>query len=313
MENVIKTKCLESFKKDLQNDKISHAYLVISPDELFNKLVAIEMASFLLCENKSFCEECLNCKKTLAGTNPDLHIFPKSKNFLVDDAVAVIEKSYESPMIGNKKVFIINNIDLATFQAQNKILKTLEEPTQSNMFILTATNENKILQTVVSRTRKEYLLPLQQDEVKSLIDNAPENFKDLLPQRKNYIGNELFDAVSFGEGWIGKTFEALESKHFSEQKILARKIINAFSSSKEFAFYCSSVLKFKDEIPNFLQLLENEARNNLKEDVNNLGYLEIIEEIQSCYVELERNVNVNLIVDNLLMKILEIKYNNKLN
>lgn len=313
MNNVIKEKCLKSFIKDLDNKKTAHAYLIVSQDEVFNKLVAIQMASFLLCDCKNFCETCSNCQKVVARTHPDLHIFTKIKSFLVEDAVEVIEKSYESPMICENKVFIINNIDNATFQAQNKILKTLEEPTKSNIFILTATNENKILQTVISRTRKEYLLPLNNDEIKVLIETPHELFKEYLPPKRNYIGNELFDAISFGEGWIGKTIEALNSKNFAEQKVLARKIINSFSSSKDFAKFSSSVLKFKDEILNFLQLLENEARVVMKENFENTGYLEIIEKIQIAYQEIERNVNINLIVDNLLMKILEIKYNNGIN
>lgn len=313
MNNVVKEHCLKSFVKDLENNKTAHAYLIVSQDEVFNKLVAIQMASFLLCDCKNFCEECSNCKKVVARTHPDLHIFTKNKSFLVEDAVEVIEKSYESPMICENKVFIINNIDNATFQAQNKILKTLEEPTKSNIFILTATNENKLLQTVISRTRKEYLLPLSNEDIKSLIENPPELLKEYLPAKRNYIGNELFDAISFGEGWVGKTIQALNSKNFAEQKVLARKIVEGFSSSRDFAKVSASVLKFKEEILNFLQLLENETRTALKENVENLGYLEIIERIQLAYQEIERNVNVNLIVDNLLMKILEIKYNYGIN
>ena len=309
MDNIIKEQCLKSFVKDLENNKTAHAYLIVSQDEVFNKLVAIQMASFLLCDSKNFCKNCPNCKKVVAKTHPDLHIFTKMKSFLVEDAVEVIEKSYESPMICENKVFIINNIDNATFQAQNKILKTLEEPTKSNIFILTATNENKVLQTVISRTRKEYLTPLKFDEVKTLLENPSELLKEYLPQKRNYIGGELNEAIVFGEGWIGKTVQALNSKNFAEQKILARNIVEGFSSSRDFAKVSASVLKFKDEILNFLELLENETRSAMKENIENFGYMEIIERIQLAYQEIERNVNINLIVDNLLMKILEIKYN----
>ena len=316
MENIIEKVCLNAFRHDLSENKTAHAYLVVSPDEVFNKMVAYSMAGFLLCNEKTLCGECLACKKTLAGTNPDFHVYPKGKNFLVDDAVSIIEKSIESPMGGSVKVFLVNNIDLSTLQAQNKILKTLEEPSKSNVFILTATNENKILPTVISRTRKEYLLPLEKEQIKNIIENPPALYKEILPSKKNYIGNELNDAISFGEGWIGKTINALESKFFSQQKNLVRKISTSFSSSKDFASVSAEVLKFKDELKNFLVLLKNEHRNLLVHETDQTkceGQVEIIKEIHNCFQEIERNVNVNLIVDNLLMKILEIKYLYKLN
>lgn len=316
MENLILDEyCLKNFKHDIQENKVAHAYLIISQDDMFNEMISLTMASILLCDYNSVCGDCSSCIKILAETHPDLLRFPQNKNFLVQDAEAVVNKAFETPTLGDIKVIILNNIDKATVQAQNKILKTLEEPSKSTVFILTAENENKILPTVVSRARKEFLKPLDAEKIKSLIEIPPALYKNILPQKRNYIGNELSQAISFGEGFIGKTVNALNSTSFGELSKIAKKIANSFSSSKKMSEISYNILLFKEDIKNFLELLESEFRKLLlisKEENEMKGYCEIIEAINYSFAELNRNVSQNLIVDNLLMKILENKYIYKL-
>lgn len=303
-------KYIQRFLQDLRQNKLSHGYLLISPDRMFNELVAIQMASILLCNENSSCEVCPACQKLAAGSHPDFAIFPQGNSFLVEDAEAVVEKSTQSPMISNVKIFLIKNIDEATQQAQNKILKTLEEPTKSTVFILTATNESKILPTVVSRTRREYLTPLGGEKVKSLIENPPALFKTLLGEKKNYFENEFADAILFGEGWIGKTLEILRNQSFKDEKLLAKQIATEFISSKQLSVFSAKILMLKDNLKGFLSLLEQEFKKLLVEGSNSsMLAIEVAYAINNCALELERNVSPALAVDNLLMRILEIKYN----
>lgn len=302
MENIVK------------NKKLVHAYLFLSPDELNNFYHALTFASEILCEKNEICGECGDCKKIFAKTNPDLLIFPSGKNIVVDDAETIVEKSYETPMNGRVKVFILKNIDTATTQAQNKILKTLEEPESHSIFLLTATNENKVLQTIISRTQKEYLCPMMQDELEKFILNPPKLFREYFDFNKKFLANEIETAVKYGEGWLGKTIEALSSNTLLDKLKLADEIVSNFSSSKDFSKYSAKVVVYRDELRSFLEILETVLRQKLIVSPldKSLAYGEIIEHINNAYLEIERNVSINLIIDNLLMKILETKYNNNL-
>lgn len=314
MENVLLgEKYIQRILQDLKQNKLSHGYLIISPDCLFNEIVATQMAAILLCESKCSCETCNACQKIEAKTHPDFLVFPESNSFLVDDAEVVVEKSTQSPMLGEIKVFLIKNIDKATVQAQNKILKTLEEPTKSTIFILTASNESKVLPTVVSRTRREYLTPLDQEKVKAIIEHPSKIYANLLGEKQNYIGNELSEALASGEGWVGETLKILQNTSFKDEKKLAQNIFENFSSSKQLSLISASVLTLKDNLGGFLFVLENEFKkmlSSLSNETQQCG-IEIIQAINNCSLELERNVSPALAVDNLLMRILEIKYNYK--
>lgn len=192
-------------------------------------------------------------------------------------------------------------------------MKTLEEPTKSTIFILTATNESKVLPTVISRMRREYLTPLDQDKVKTIIENPSKIYASLFGEKHNYIGNEFSEAIVYGEGWVGKTLQILQNTSFKDERKLALSIFENLSSSKQLSSFSAAILALKDNLGGFLLVLENEFRkmlSSLNEETKQCG-IEIIEAINNCSLELERNVSPALAVDNLLMRILEIKYNYK--
>lgn len=310
---LMKEKIIREFCVEKEQGKVPHAILLISQDKLLNCLMARTLGILLICDNSSACGECGSCLKVVAETHPDFFVFPKNKNFVVDEANEIIEKAIQSPTISQTKVFIINDIDDATPQAQNKILKTLEEPSKSTIFILTATNENKILPTVVSRTRKEFLERLEQENVKELLTQTPKIFEKFIP-KKNYIQGEIKNALQFGEGWVGKTLSCLNNEFFEKEKQVAREIVENFVSSKELPKFSYIILEFRNQIREFFEVLENEFEKKLLESnlEKSQGIIEIIEQINFFASEIEKNVSLNLIVDNMLMKILEIKYNYKI-
>jgi len=114
---------------------IVNAYLLIGNNILDN---AKEMAQKIL--NKAL----LN--------NPDFKLIDtKDTNIKIEEIRALIEKVYEKPISGEKKVYIINNAEKLTKEAANCLLKTLEEPPEYITIILTTTNEEMMLPTIKSR------------------------------------------------------------------------------------------------------------------------------------------------------------------
>lgn len=301
MQNIfLESIAYKNIIRSIANKNLSHAYLFLSIDELNNNLFVKELSKLILCDGQNNCNSCPSCLKVLADSHPDMLSYPKNKNFLVDDANEINIHVLEKPIISDKKIIIINNIDEATIQAQNKILKTLEEPPKSVIFFLTAKNKNKILPTIISRTRKIDLSPLPIKEIKKYILSLNFNLEEDL----------LNTALEYGEGWLGKTLKALNNDSFLLEKKLANDIVEVFNSSKDLSLFSGKILNYKEDIKSFLELLSNKFSKKLTfgEGQNKEGIIKIIEEINLANQNIDRNVNINLIIDNLLMKVLEYKY-----
>lgn len=282
----------------IKQNNFPNAMIILSPDSETNKQFVKEVALSFFCNNHNFCGNCEGCVKIEKESNPDLLIYPKDKNFQVSDAKEIVDSAIMSPMIFENKIYVINDIDISTIAAQNKILKVLEEPPASVKFILTATNETKVLQTILSRCVKISLSAQGKNTIKNFINPK--------------CSDEDFEiAYSFGEGYLGKILFALENKNFKELNLLADSIINELKFSKEVIEYSSKISKNKGNFPIILNLLQIKFRKMLNS--NNLNYskmciVSILDEILKVQKEIESNVAQNIQADNLLMKILELKY-----
>ncbi len=99
----------------------------------------------------------------------DIKMYPKNNaKLLVADANEIVSESFIKPVNLPYKIFLINNFDVSTEEAQNKLLKILEEPPKNVYFILSVKNEGKVLPTIKSRCDKIKILPLSQEEISVL-------------------------------------------------------------------------------------------------------------------------------------------------
>ncbi len=141
------------------------------------------------------------CEKIQGGKTPDIMKYDLSV-LKVGDISAIIDESIKKPFVSNYKIFLIFNADKILEQAQNKLLKTLEEPNKYVIFVLTTTNPSKLLQTILSRVKridftlqKNYSL----DNTK-LIDDMMKNLKTTsdIPRvvKENTLTNdEFFESI----------------------------------------------------------------------------------------------------------------------
>ena len=143
--------------------KPSHAYLFYGDDKALNVELAKVFIASIFC-GKIACFECESCKRMEIGKNPDLLIIDKP-SLQVGDVEGLIENVQLKPMVYNYKVVFITNADGMNEQAQNKLLKTLEEPNAQVVFVLTCTNIEKLLPTIRSRVSKFYLPRINLDLV----------------------------------------------------------------------------------------------------------------------------------------------------
>ena len=104
-------------------------------------------------------------------------------------------KVAEKPVNSGKKVYIINDADLMTKEAQNCLLKTLEEPPEYIVIILIVSNENKMLTTIKSRCMKMYFEKVSDDEIRNFLANQCE------------VQNITRNMLKVCDGSIGKCFD----------------------------------------------------------------------------------------------------------
>ena len=219
----------QNFSSDFLAGKLSQAYLFICEDRLTSKVLLEAMGALLVCENQCLCGKCGGCAKSNAGTHPDILIYPKSKSFNVGDAGEIYDKVQVKPMIANRKVFLINDMDLSTEQAQNKMLKIIEEPPQNVVFLISAKNENKILKTIQSRVQKKYVDKLEKNILNSIL-NCDENIKKM--------------AIFNGDGYLGKTLDIQANEEFLNIYENMKKIIINLKNSGQIPLYLKNLYIF---------------------------------------------------------------------
>ncbi|MBP5661802.1 MAG: DNA polymerase III subunit delta, partial [Clostridia bacterium] len=133
----------------------SHAYLLTGQADIGKRSFALACACALLCRQENApCMVCPSCRKVMAGNHPDVHILTPDKNlFRVDQVREMLASLYESPYEGGAKAYVLCGFHKANEQAQNALLKSLEEPPRAVTFFLLAENPYALLPTVRSRCK----------------------------------------------------------------------------------------------------------------------------------------------------------------
>jgi len=158
------TNVIEIIKRMLSSGQVPHALLFTGPSGVGKMLTARILAAAMLCEGQGVskpCGRCPACQKVVHDTHPDLVIIANGGASIKIDQVRALQHEVAlTPYYGGRRVFIMEAVEGLTAQAANSLLKLLEEPPESAMFIMTATQSHSILPTVVSRCRIISFQPL---------------------------------------------------------------------------------------------------------------------------------------------------------
>lgn len=195
----------------IRQKKMSHAYLLCGEAGSGKRLLAEAFAKTVLCEEGGIeaCGKCKSCKQTESGNHPDFRVVVREKATLgvkeIREQVAsdVQIKPYSSPY----KIYWIDEAEKMTEEAQNALLKTIEEPPEYAIFLLSVSRQELLLQTVLSRC---VLLPLH--------PVAAERIKKFLMEKKGVPDYLAHSAASFSGGLVGRAVQYAESETFIEQR-----------------------------------------------------------------------------------------------
>lgn len=205
----------ERFRDEILDGTLAHAYILEGADGSGKHLFARQFAAALSCENKGDdslplpCGVCPSCKKILSGNSPDL-IFVGRKDKATIGVDPIRELRLDTAVAPNDvevKLYVIEEAQLMTIQAQNALLLTLEEPPEYVRFLLLCESSAPLLETIKSRAPLLRMEPLTREvlseelkkrspEAASLAKNDPAAFSELVVAASGSLGRALsfFDA-----------------------------------------------------------------------------------------------------------------------
>lgn len=305
-------------------DKVHHAYILSGPKHSGKMMMAEAFAKMLQCENKEMapCGTCHSCKQAESKNQPDIiYIQHEKPNVIqVDDIREQINadiaiKPYSSPY----KIYIVDEAEKMNVQAQNALLKTIEEPPAYGIIILLTTNADSFLQTILSRCIRLDLKPVADDKL-----------KNYLMTTCGIVDYQADVCVAFSQGIVGKAIMLASSAHFNEIKAAALQLLKRIKDIdlSEMTGAVKQINEYKLDINDYFDIMMIWYRDVLlykaTADVNRLifkdevyeikkqanvssyeGLETILKALDKAKIRLNANVNFELVIELLLLTLKE--------
>ena len=283
-------KIKELLQETIKNEKVSHSYLFIGQAGIGKKMLAKEFAKAVLClENNKCCDTCKSCLEFDSQNNPDFVLIkPEGNNIKIEQIRNMQRKVQEKPIISGKKIYIIDNADLMTQEAQNALLKTLEEPPEFVTIILIGENENAFLATIKSRCMILHFNSISNLDMKKYLED-------------NYHMNVTSNMLDVFHGSIGK---AIEIKDKQETYLLIEQAIENLEKEDliDLIKKLDILYTSKEEI---LDMLDYINIILLKKSKQNVKYTDCIKIVEDTKRRINQNANYDMSIDNMLFNIWE--------
>ncbi len=237
----------ERFKKALApffRENFPQAAIIEGAAGLGKKTAAFDIAQALMCGGEAPpCGRCGPCVRMQAGSHPDYRLFnPEGGPVKVDDIRQARRLSFIRPSEAAQKVFVVNDAGRMNVQAQNALLKVLEEP-QQTIFLLLCQQAEQLLETVRSRCVRFRLEPLSEQEIRrQLEERAPQAAAEDREAALARCGGSLGQALRRIQEGPGKT-EALAARFVraleqSELAVLEACLEAGALPREEFGQFC---------------------------------------------------------------------------
>ena len=282
----------EELTKIIEEEKILHSYMFVGIEGIGKQMIAKKFAQMILCTNggRKGCNTCKSCIEFTSNNNPDfLYIEPDGNNIKIEQIRYLQRKIQEKPIISNRKVYIINDADKMTTEAQNCLLKTLEEPPEYSTIILIGSNQNLFLNTIKSRCMIISFKPIEAELIKKYLEEKYEMF------------NTSSSMVETFQGSIGKAIILKDKKEQYEKiemmiKNLDKKdIIDILNLGEE-------IYKSKDDIIDILEYINVILLKLAKEEAKYVKCINIVEDTKK---RLKQNANYDMCIDNMILNMWE--------
>jgi len=249
--SLVHSDILERFRALLKNQRLGHAYLFTGPSGVGKVETALAVARLVNCVEKGEDDcACPSCTKVTNSNHPDVLVLakPEDKTEIIIKQVReeVIPKFAMRALEGRYKVLIVKEADLMNAEASNAFLKTLEEPTQHSLIILTTAVPGKLFRTITSRCHEVRFFPLGHSALATRLKNEYDVASVEAMILAKFSGGSPGRAVQLGKDFIGRKNALLEEFVF---RSASEAVLKKFSSEKDAAReLCEVLLTFYRDI-----------------------------------------------------------------
>lgn len=315
---------VEHLKNAITMDKVSHAYIINGPKSSGKMMLAEAFAMTLQCEEHGAdaCLECHSCKQAINRNQPDIIYLTHEKpnTISVDDIRKQINSTIDvKPYSSKRKIYIINEAEKMNQQAQNALLKTIEEPPAYAVILLLTTNADAFLPTIRSRCVTLSIKAVPDEQIKNYVMQ-----KLKVPDYTAQV------AAAFAQGNVGKAIALASSDEFNELKNSAVQLLKRLRDIElyEMTEAVKQITDYKLEINDYFDIMMVWFRDvllykatadanktifrdeimEIKKQASKSSYsgLEtILEALEKAKSRLNANVNFDLVIELLLLTIKE--------
>lgn len=309
---------VNQLKTIIYSQKVGHAYAFSGPAGMGKRTFALAFAKNLLCQGCMPAAPCLSCRTFDEGTNPDFYEVVTDKQSIgVDSIRALQEDAANRPTYGSKKVYFIDSAEKMTTQAQNCLLKTLEEPPEYVVILMSVTSFDAMLPTIQSRTVNYRMNPYSDTEMKEILQpffaRGQNDLDFILKFSRGIPGNAVHlmeeGTVRDLRRLVFSLLEKPEDLHLAEE---VRK--NLADNKGEMITVLDILLAFYRDCLMVLEGMENRLINSDKKDIiiriakayTKRRLMDKANTLERLRRSFESNVNHQLGVDVLVMEIQEV-------
>lgn len=317
-------KQFQYLKKSFYSKKLSHSYFFIGEEDLGKREIAEEFVKLLNCKTDSRgynpCNTCSSCRAIEKKICPDFEIIEgEKKEIKISEIRKICEKLNLKPYNSLFKTVIIDNAERLNKEAQNALLKTLEEPWENSILILISSQPEKLVPTIISRTQiikffnvsenriKEYLKEqgLSEEKIKDYLfysESKPGKIKNFLknPEELKKQKKIISDIIKIKKNNFAFRFNYIKEIYQDE------KFVEKFLSSSLFYFRQLLLAKLIPSISIYSERLGID-RNSLENSCYSFKKIkEIIKEIEKVkFLTSKTDINLRLSLELLMLKIPE--------
>lgn len=312
---------IDTFNNMLINNRMAHSFLIYGERGLGRKQIAAYLSSMLVCESENKpCGLCRACKNANARIHPDIIYAEHSGKlggFSVETVRNICSDVYIRPNNSDKKIYIFTDADNITIQAQNSLLKLIEEPPSYAYFIFTASSKNVFLETILSRIIS---LSVSETDKESTLKALAENGVPV---------DDAKEAIKSFGGNIGMCLEYINSEELRDCVSLTKKITDCIINRDEYGLLklLTEASSDKELFKSILLMLDKIIRDGLALKFSNENFMGCYPEgshyvcesftMISCdnlhrvltgsYSLVDRNVNIKLIASSLCGEIISVR------
>ena len=309
----------------LQN-RVAHAYLFHGDDRIGKRLLALRLAQALLCETvpddqePDACGACRACRQVEARTHPDFMVIEPDREqanpqIKIESIRDIEHQMIYRPLIGDRKVCVIDDADRMTIGAANALLKTLEEPPDHSLFVLVSSRPYALPATIRSRCQALRLTAPAQTQVEAAVILR----RELPPADAHFL-------AVLSDGQLGRALECdLEQARNGQKEfsvIFSAKGLQSFSSilaTAEALAKADRALEAFDWLIRWLRdvlllavgagsdhLLNLDQRTDMETVADRIdidALLDLISDLEKVERQANRNVNLQMALETTLLRV----------